>query len=57
MVHLGKAIAAAAGEGRADVAGELAAIVGRLAGEGRAEALAARGVAVLGPRADRAKPR
>jgi hypothetical protein len=45
--HLGKALAAAADEGRLDVVAELAGLVSRLAGEGRQEALEARGVPLL----------
>ena len=44
---LGKAIAAAAVEGRADVAAELALIVARVASEGRGARLAAQGVPTL----------
>jgi hypothetical protein len=50
---LGFAIAEAAREGRADVAGELAGIVGRLSAERRAPTLERAGVPVLG--AERAK--
>lgn len=50
LVHLGREIAAAAEQGRADVVAELAAIVGRLSNEERERHLERAGVPFLGAR-------
>ena len=47
LVHLTRALAVAAAEGRADVVSELAAIVGRLSSEERERVNAERGVVAL----------